>query len=241
MSPRSHGNPPVGAMGWTKNDKRDAITAFHKLFYDCGEQTWKNMHWMGIPVHKNPMDLWIYAEILHETRPDVIIETGTLFGGSALFLASICDGLKNGRILTIDSVQREKLPFHPRITYLTSDSTGEYAVDYARSFIEHVARKYTTIGNGDAKFRVMVILDSDHSANHVLKEMELYGSLVTPGCYMIVEDGNLHGHPVWYEYGPGPQEAIAEYLQKHPEFAIDRSREKLMLTFNPDGYLLRTD
>lgn len=238
---RNQGTPPLGAMDWSLDDKRDVVTAFHKLFYDCADDTWKNIKWMGTPIQKNPLDLFIYAEILHETRPDVIIETGTADGGSVLFLASMCDGLQNGRVLTIDISERPKLPFHPRITYLTSNSVGQYAIDYARSFIEYEATKYDVIGSDPIKQRVMVILDSDHSKDHVLKEMELYGQLVTPGCYMIVEDGNLHGHPVWLEYGPGPMEAIAAYLCKHSEFVIDKSREKLMLTFNPNGYLRRIE
>ena len=85
----------------------------------------------------------------------------------------------------------------------------------------------------------MVVLDSDHARDHVLKEMEIYGPLVTAGQYMIVEDGNINGHPAYPDFGPGPWEAIDEFLPRHPEFEADRSREYLLVTQNPRGYLLK--
>ena len=85
----------------------------------------------------------------------------------------------------------------------------------------------------------MVILDSDHSRDHVLRELELYAPLVTPGCYVVVEDTNVNGHPVVPRFGPGPMEAVQEYLATTDAFEVDRSREKLLLTFNPSGYLRR--
>jgi len=85
----------------------------------------------------------------------------------------------------------------------------------------------------------LVILDSDHSKAHVLQEMELYAPMISVGSYLIVEDTNLHGHPVLPEFGPGPMEAVAEFLPKNPDFIVDRSREKFFMTFNPGGYLKR--
>ncbi len=85
----------------------------------------------------------------------------------------------------------------------------------------------------------MVILDSDHSRDHVLRELELYSPLVTPGCYLVVEDTNVNGHPVSPEFGPGPMEAVEAFLETTNDFEVDRSREKLLLTFNPSGYLRR--
>jgi cephalosporin hydroxylase len=73
----------------------------------------------------------------------------------------------------------------------------------------------------------------------VLAELELYGSRVSSGQYLIVEDTNLNGHPVRADFGPGPMEAVQEFLEGHPEFTPDRSREKFLLTYNPSGYLLR--
>jgi cephalosporin hydroxylase len=87
--------------------------------------------------------------------------------------------------------------------------------------------------------RVMVLLDSDHAEAHVRKELDLYAPLVTSGCYLIVEDTNVNGHPVYPLHGPGPMEAVQGWLPAHQEFEADRRREKFMLTFNPYGYLRR--
>ena len=85
----------------------------------------------------------------------------------------------------------------------------------------------------------MVVLDSDHSQAHVARELELYSPLVTPGCYLVVEDTDVNGHPVNFSHGPGPMEALNEFLPAHPEFVADSSREKFMVTFFPRGWLKR--
>jgi cephalosporin hydroxylase len=87
------------------------------------------------------------------------------------------------------------------------------------------------------KRSVLVVLDSDHKRDHVLDEMRAYNALVTPGSYMIIEDSNVNGHPVWPRHGPGPMEAIAEFMQENSEFVIDKKAEKFLFTFNPNGYL----
>ncbi len=84
------------------------------------------------------------------------------------------------------------------------------------------------------------MLDSDHAYAHVLEEVRLYGELVTPGSYMVVEDTNVNGHPVFPEHGPGPMEALDEFLAGGSPFTIDLEREKFFLTFNPRGFLRRT-
>jgi cephalosporin hydroxylase len=134
--------------------------------------------------------------------------------------------VSHGRIVTIDLVERPGRPRHRRITYLHGSSTDGEVVDRVR---RHARR---------AK-RVMVILDSDHTRDHVLRELELYSSFVTPGCYVVVEDTNINGHPVSPEFGPGPMEAVAAFLETTSEFEVDHLREKLLLTFNPSGFLRR--
>jgi len=88
--------------------------------------------------------------------------------------------------------------------------------------------------------RVLVLLDSDHSKDHVLAELRAYSGFVTAGSYLIVEDTNIGGHPVSTDAGPGPMEAVDEFLAENRTFAIDESKEKFFLTFNPRGYLRRT-
>src|SRR5262245_27601168 len=113
-----------GRMAMGATTSATAIDAFHELYYDSREQTWGNSFWLGHRALKCPFDLWIYQEILYEVQPELIIETGTYLGGSALFLASICDLLGHGEVVTIDADRREGLPRHPRITYLTGSSTS---------------------------------------------------------------------------------------------------------------------
>jgi cephalosporin hydroxylase len=84
-----------------------------------------------------------------------------------------------------------------------------------------------------------VILDSDHSKDHVKREMDLLSDYVSVGSYLIVEDTNINGHPAYRKFGPGPYEAVVEFLSKNDDFVMDRSREKFLMTFNPKGYLKR--
>jgi cephalosporin hydroxylase len=216
---RSENAPPTEA----------AVTAdFTHLYYD-GPTTWRTTYWLGVQTAKCPLDLWIYQEILMETRPDLIIETGTHMGGSALFLASMCDLLSNGEIMTIDIEEGPERPDHPRITYILGSSTDPDVLAQLTSKVESADR-------------IMVILDSDHSEGHVFDELTKLGPLVTPGCYLIVEDTIVNGNPVLPEFGPGPAEAVKRYLSDHPtQFVVDSDREKFHLTFNPGGYLRRTD
>jgi cephalosporin hydroxylase len=199
---------------------------FHALYYYRRRQTWQNTTWLGTDVLKCPLDLWVYQELLHELRPDWIIETGTAFGGSAAYLAALCDLLGQGRVVSVDIEARNDRPSHPRIEYLTGSS-----VDPA--MVEAVRRR---VAPGD---RVVVILDSDHSRDHVLAELRAYHSLVGVGSYCIVEDSNVGGHPVAPELAPGPMEAIRAFLAENDSFAVDPSREKFYLTFNPGGFLKR--
>lgn len=208
-----------------KQEKK-VVDLFHKLYYDTSDKTWCNTFWFGIPTRKCPLDLWIYQEIIFELKPNIIIECGTANGGSALFLASICDLLNNNtKIITIDIEDKEGKPQHKRIKYLLGSSTSEEIVENVRQLI-------------NANDKVLVILDSNHHKEHVLSELIIYSNFVTKGSYIIVEDTNLNGHPVRPRFGPGPTEAIEEFSkEKGKDFIIDSTREKFYLTFNPKGFL----
>ena len=201
--------------------KRLAGSAFTIAYYHS-TALWHDTRWLGVQAIKSPLDLWVYQEIIWETRPDLIVETGTNRGGTALFIASICDLVGRGRVISIDLREvSPAFPQHDRITYLggRSSTDPELALDVVPDE------------------RVMVILDSDHSRDHVLAELERFGPLVTPGCYLIVEDTSVGGHPVEPRFGPGPMDAVDAFVPRHPEFVIDRSREKYFATLNPRGYL----
>ncbi len=160
-----------------------------------------------------------------ETRPDVVVETGTYRGGSAHFLASVCDLLGAGEVVSIDiEPEREDYPQHPRITYLAG----------ARRPTRMFSRR---CGERVEGRRTLIVLDSDHSQAHVEAELDAYAPLVPVGCYLIVEDSNIG--QIRKDLMPGPLQAIETFLAGRSDFEIDREREKFLLTFNPSGYLKR--
>jgi cephalosporin hydroxylase len=202
----------------------DPLEIVNRSFYDSG--AWYETRWLGVQTLKVPTDLWIYQELIAEIRPDLILESGTYRGGSALFLANVCELLGHGCVATIDLIEYPDRPLHPRITYLTGSSTDPDTAARARAVAPDASR-------------CLVILDSDHSCAHVLAEMELYAPMVSEGSYLVVEDTNVNGHPVLPDFGPGPMEAVDAFLAVHDEFEIDVAREKFGITFNPRGYLRR--
>ncbi len=206
---------------------RPVSQLFHLLFYRDAASTWASTQWMGVPLLKLPLDLWVYQEILYKTQPDLIIETGTNRGGSALYFANLFDLIGKGRIISVDITHpAEGLPNHPRIRFLLGSSTDPKTLTQVTGELR----------SGE---RVMVVLDSDHSRHHVLQELELYSPFVSVGCYLVVEDTNVNGHPVWRSFGPGPMEALEDFLRTHSEFVCDQSCEKYKVTFSPRGWVKR--
>jgi cephalosporin hydroxylase len=183
---------------------------------------------MGYEMYKCPLDLWIYQELIFFNRPQVVVETGTYMGGSALFLATMLDLIGQGEVITIDSdlTYDSYRPRHPRITYLTGSS-----VDPA--ILGEVDRRLTDRPNA------MVILDADHRKEHVLAELRAYAQYVPPNGYMIVEDTNINGHPTYRDFGPGPWEAVTDFLAERSDFVADRTCERFLVTMNPRGFLKR--
>jgi cephalosporin hydroxylase len=208
--------------------RAEVIDRFHRLYYDEGRAggTWHRTEWLGVTVWKCPLDLWIYQELVHRLRPDLIIETGTAFGGSALFLGCMCDLVHHGSVVSIDIAPQPDLPRHPRVRYVTASSIDDAVVGDLRE----QARALNT---------VMVILDSDHSEQHVSAELAVYAGIVTRGSYLIVEDTNVNGHPVFDDHGPGPMEAVERFLAGRNDFERDPLGKRFLLTFNPGGLLRR--
>lgn len=208
-------NGPLVHAGYSK-------TWYDKLASDI------NPTWMGVVIVKHPNDLFVYQEIIHETKPDLIVETGTFGGGSALYLAHLCDLLDHGRVLSIDLVTDRQLPVHPRIDYLLGMSST------APEVISHVAK------HAEGK-RTMVVLDSAHNAKHVTEELNLYAPFVSKGCYLIVEDSNVDGYFLGAGDidGEGPAEALKRWQPVNKGFEVDRSRERYGFSQNPGGFLRR--
>jgi cephalosporin hydroxylase len=207
--------------------QRLAARHFHRAYYYAAHRTLMNSHWLGTTTVKMPLDLWSYQEIISEVRPGLVVETGTFRGGSALFLASVLDLLDTGRVMSIDLKPRAGRPEHPRIDYLEGSSVDPEVVDRVRE----AARA--------ADGPVLVILDSAHERDHVLAELRAYADLVTPGSYVIVEDTDLNGNPILPNWGPGPREAVEDFLAERRDFAPDRERERFLMTMNPGGFLRR--
>jgi cephalosporin hydroxylase len=202
---------------------RAAVSRAHDVFYES--DAWTKATWLGTQALKNPLDLWVYQEIVVETQPDVIVETGTWRGGSAYFLASICDLVGAGEVVSIDiEPLRDDYPQHPRITYLGGRSSTDPDV---------LAEMAQRIGGR----RTLIVLDSDHSQAHVEAELDAYAPLVPVGCYLVAEDSNIG--QIRKDLMPGPLEAVEAFLARNRDFEIDREREKFLLTFNPSGFLRR--
>lgn len=223
---------PLGMLDWLAdkhqyallNFRKPIAKAFHCNFYN--DLKFHTTRWMGVQLLKCPFDLWVYQEILHAHQPDLVIETGTFEGGSALYMSHIMDLIGKGRIVTVDIDEKPNRPQHERITYITGSSTDPAIIDQVKGHIRP----------GE---KVMVILDSYHGCDHVFRETELYHGFVSPGCYMIVEDTNINNHPVLPSFGPGPMEAVDLFMAKNKQFVIDPECERYDVSMNPRGYLKR--
>lgn len=221
----------VGVAVHAYNIRASTVKArFARLVYEDKNALWSN-RWLGIPTWQNPNDAWIIQEIISETKPDFIIEAGTFAGGSAALWATILREVNPaGRVITIDihdSAHRARRleVAQKMVTFVIGSSTDP-------KIVAEIAEQ--TKGK-----RVLVILDSDHRKDHVLKELESYAPLINVGSYIVVQDSNINGHPVWSDFGPGPMEAIQDFLKSRKDFESDHDRERLHYTTNPQGYLKR--
>lgn len=204
-----------------------------------------NFSWMGRPIIQYPQDIIAMQEIIWDIKPDLIIETGIAHGGSLIYYASLLElisisGLGEGKVLAVDidirEHNRKEIESHPmykRIEMIQGSSV-------APEIIEQVKKK------AEGKEKILVLLDSNHTHQHVLEELTAYAPLVSKGSYCVVfdtfiedmPDGSYPDRP----WGPGdnPKTAVWEYLKTHPEFEIDKSiQNKLLITVAPDGYLKR--
>lgn len=187
---------------------------------------WRDTTWLGRRVQNSAADLIAYQQLLVRLRPDWIIETGAGNGGRAGFLASVCDLVGNGRVVSIDSRPPDDDVDHPRIERVVGYPHHDDVVEQVRDIV------------GDAP-NALVVLGTLGSQKRMMAEFEAYHGFVPVGSYVIVEETIVNGHPVWPGFGPGPAEAVKQVLARHDNFAVDPRMEQLGVTFNPSGFLKR--
>ncbi len=214
---------------------------------DAGEFKYSyHFEWMGRPIIQFPQDIMAMQEIIFEVKPDLIIETGVAHGGSLILYSSLlelntlCGGPKNAHVLGIDidirehnRVEIEKHPLFKRISLFQGSSVDKKTI----AFVKKMAAEYK---------RIMLVLDSNHTHEHVLTELEAYASLVSLNSYCVVFDTVIEYTPENYfpdrPWGKGnnPMTALDAYLKNHPEFEIDAMMDaKLQISVAPRGYLKR--
>jgi cephalosporin hydroxylase len=208
--------------------KRFRMSLRQWLLYHQRNVVLKECHWMGVRALKNPLDAWIYQEILCEVRPDVVVEIGSLEGGGTLYLANLLDLLGKGIVISVD-IDRSKFNVkHSRIIEITGHSSSP---EVLASVAELCAGK-----------SVLVLHDGDHRKEQVLRDLQIYSKLVSVGSYFIVEDGIIDLYKPGDSIGAmddGPLAATEEFLRANPDFVADTERERYILTYNPRGFLKR--
>lgn len=205
-----------------------------------------HFEWMGRPVIQYPQDVLALQEIIWSVKPDLIIETGIAHGGSLILSASILElnaisgGPQDAQVLGVDidirAHNRAAIEAHPlarRISMIQGSSVAPEVVSAVKA-------------KAAGKRSVLVILDSNHTHDHVLAELEAYADLTTVGSYCIVFDTVIEDMPEdafddrpWSK-GNNAKTAAWVFLERHPEFEIDKNiQHKLQITVAPDGYLRR--
>lgn len=197
--------------------------------------------WLGMPIIQFPTDIIAIQEIIWKVKPDLIIETGIARGGSLILSASILELIGNGNVLGIDVNIRkrnkreiERHYLSKRITMIEGSSIDDAVVKQVYKFSKN-------------KRKIILFLDSNHTHDHVFKELELYSSLVTKGSYMVVFDTVIEDMPHTFftginkrqwRKGNNPKTAVHEFLKTNHRFKIDKEIEnKILITVAPDGFL----
>lgn len=232
----------IGAIG-NNEELKSSAHAFIKA--SVGPKYSYNFSWLGRPIIQYPQDMIAMQELLWEVKPDLIIETGIAHGGSLIFYASLleliatCTG-QQGEVLGIDidirSHNRKAIEEHPMFKRISMIQGSSIAPEIVAQVIE----------KAKGKKRILVCLDSNHTHDHALAELEAYAQLTSVDSYCVVfdtliEDMGEGAYPdrPW-GVGNNPKTAVWEYLKTHSEFEIDKSIDhKLLISVAPDGYLKR--
>jgi len=197
--------------------------------------------WMGRPIIQYPQDMVAMQEILWDVQPDLIIETGVAHGGSLIYYASILELIGKGEVLGIDiDIRKHNLeaieahPMYKRIDLIEGSSTDQETLNKVKA-------------KAEGKQTVLVCLDSNHTHEHVLKELELYAPFVSKDSYCVVFDTIIEDMPKGmydrpWDVGDNPKTAVFEYLKSNKDFEIqDQIDNKLLISVCPSGYLKRVN
>ena len=232
-------DPELIAAAAADDDVRAIRTAFMAKAFAYGYH--RNFSWLGIPIIQLPQDVIALQEIIWETRPTLIVETGVAFGGALVLYASLLQLLgEGGEAVGVEVQLRPEneaaLLAHPlakHISVIKGSSTDD-------DVVAAVAKRVR------AHKRVMIVLDSNHSHEHVARELELYSDFVTPGCYLVVYGTSVADLPETTSYRRpwthmrNPRTALEEWLRRSPPFEVDRAlTDRLILSDAPGGYLRR--
>lgn len=200
--------------------EKEKITRDFSHLLNSSGTVMRDNHFHGIQTWQNPFDVWVTQELIFETKPDLILETGTFRGGSSIMWAMYLEQVSpEGRVITIDihdkRVEEAKNdPLAKKVDFLLGSSTGP-------KIVAEVKRR----AKGK---RVLAILDSLHTKEHVAEELAAYAELIPVGGYIIVQDTPVGGI-----------DAVHEFVAANDDFEIDKSRERLLYTINVDGFLKR--
>lgn len=222
------------------NNDLSVLDASLRFFIDTAKYKYSyNFTWLGRPIIQYPQDIVAMQEIIWQVKPDLIIETGIAHGGSLIFYASMMEILGgDGHVLGIDIDIRE----HNRVEIENHRMYKRITMIEGSSVDQEIIRQVNEFSKGNK--RILVALDSNHTHDHVYKELQFYSPLVTKDSYLVVFDTVIEDMPedffpdrLWGK-GNNPKTAVYEFLKTNDRFEIDKEiQNKLLITVAPDGYL----